>query len=51
MKTQYLMAIDVSGGSGRPLLPDPATGATKMAKRSWTHLAAPGQINNFRERG
>ena len=42
MKTRYLMAIDVGGGSGRCLLLDPDTGATWMAKRSWTHPAAPG---------
>jgi len=42
MKTQYLMAIDVGGGSGRCLLLDPETGAIKTAKRSWTHPAAPG---------
>jgi len=42
MKTQYLMAIDVGGGSGRCLLLDPETGTTKTAKRNWTHPAAPG---------
>lgn len=42
MKTQYLMAIDVGGGSGRCLLLDPETGATYSAKRNWTHPAAPG---------
>jgi len=42
MKTQYLMAIDVGGGSGRCLLLDPETGAIETAKRSWTHPAAPG---------
>ncbi len=42
MKSQYLMAIDVGGGSGRCLLLDPETGATRTAKRSWTHPAAPG---------
>jgi Sugar (pentulose and hexulose) kinases len=41
MKTQYLMAIDVGGGSGRCLLLDPETGATRSAKRNWTHPAAP----------
>ncbi len=42
MKTQYLMAIDVGGGSGRCLLLDPETGAIKTAKRNWTHPVAPG---------
>jgi sugar (pentulose or hexulose) kinase/phosphoglycerate dehydrogenase-like enzyme len=42
MKKQYLMAIDVGGGSGRCLLLDPETAATKTAKRSWTHPVAPG---------
>ncbi|MEN6474553.1 MAG: NAD(P)-dependent oxidoreductase [Syntrophaceae bacterium] len=42
MKTRYLMAIDVGGGSGRCLLLDPDTGATSAAKRRWTHPAAPG---------
>lgn len=42
MKTRYLMAMDVGGGSGRCLLLDPETGATTAAKRSWTHPAAPG---------
>jgi sugar (pentulose or hexulose) kinase len=42
MKTQYLMAIDVGGDSGRCLLLDPETGATRSAKRNWTHPVAPG---------
>ncbi len=42
MQTQYLMAIDVGGGSGRCLLLDPETGKTVSAKRSWTHPTAPG---------
>ncbi|RPI10638.1 MAG: hypothetical protein EHM65_07895, partial [Acidobacteriales bacterium] len=42
MKTQYLMAIDVGGGSGRCLLLDPETGAIETSKRNWTHPAAPG---------
>ena len=42
MKTQYLMAIDVGGGSGRCLLLDPETGSIKTARRSWTHPVAPG---------
>ncbi|HQP31316.1 MAG TPA: FGGY family carbohydrate kinase, partial [Deltaproteobacteria bacterium] len=42
MKTRYLMAIDVGGGSGRCLLLDSDTGATWAAKRGWTHPAAPG---------
>ncbi len=42
MKTQYLMAIDVGGGSGRCLLLDPDTGAIKTARRAWTHPVAPG---------
>ncbi|HOX14556.1 MAG TPA: NAD(P)-dependent oxidoreductase [Smithellaceae bacterium] len=42
MKTQYLMAIDVGGGSGRCLLLNPETGAIKTAKRNWTHPVAPG---------
>ena len=42
MQTQYLMAIDVGGGSGRCLLLDPETGKTLSAKRNWTHPAAPG---------
>ncbi len=42
MKTHYLMAIDVGGGSGRCLLLDPETGATVTAKRSWAHPAVPG---------
>jgi autoinducer 2 (AI-2) kinase len=41
MNTQYLMAIDIGGGSGRCLLLDPETGAVKSAKRNWTHPAAP----------
>jgi autoinducer 2 (AI-2) kinase len=42
MKTRYLMALDVGGGSGRCLLLDPETGAALSAKRGWTHPAAPG---------
>ena len=42
MKTQYLMAIDIGGGSGRCLLLDPETGTVKTAKRNWTHPVAPG---------
>jgi len=42
MKTRYLMAIDVGGGSGRCLLLNPDTGTTWAAKRSWNHPAAPG---------
>jgi sugar (pentulose or hexulose) kinase/phosphoglycerate dehydrogenase-like enzyme len=42
MKTQYLMAIDIGGGSGRCLLLDIETGAVKTAKRNWTHPSAPG---------
>lgn len=42
MKTHYLMAFDVGGGSGRCLLLNPETGATVTAKRSWTHPAASG---------
>jgi autoinducer 2 (AI-2) kinase len=42
MAKNYLMAIDVGGGSGRCLLLDPETGATRSAKRNWTHPAAPG---------
>ncbi len=42
MATNYLMAIDVGGGSGRCLLLDPETGRTASAKRNWTHPIAPG---------
>ncbi len=42
MKTNYLMAIDVGGGSGRCLLLDPDTGTTHSAQRNWTHPAAAG---------
>jgi sugar (pentulose or hexulose) kinase len=35
MQTQYLMAIDVGGGSGRCLLLDPETGKTTTEKRNW----------------
>ena len=42
MKTNYLMAIDVGGGSGRCLLLDPDTGTAHSAQRNWTHPAAAG---------
>ena len=42
MAKNYLMAIDVGGGSGRCLLLDPETGKTVSAKRNWTHPTAPG---------
>ena len=42
MKTHYLMAIDVGGGSGRCLLLNPETGAAETVKRNWVHPTAPG---------
>jgi hypothetical protein len=41
MKTQYLMAIDVGGGSGRCLLLDPETGAIKTAKNEDEAIMQP----------
>jgi sugar (pentulose or hexulose) kinase/phosphoglycerate dehydrogenase-like enzyme len=41
MGRDYLMALDVGGGSGRCLLLDPRTGAIHSSKRDWVHPAAP----------
>ncbi len=42
MKKNYLMALDVGGGSGRCLLLEPTTGEVIVAKREWSHPTAPG---------
>ena len=41
MGKQYLMALDVGGGSGRCLLLDVETGAVSTTKRDWVHPPAP----------
>ncbi|MEW6553761.1 MAG: NAD(P)-dependent oxidoreductase [Actinomycetota bacterium] len=41
MGKSFLMALDLGGGSGRCLLVDTDSGATRFTRRNWSHPVAP----------
>lgn len=42
MSNQFLIGLDVGGGSGRCLLVNTQTGAVTVTRRTWQHPPAPG---------